>query len=291
MKIGSAFPTTEVGNDPAVIRDYVQAVEALGYDHLTCIDHVIQGESPPPGDEWMAYYTRANPFHEAMVLLGFVAGATTRLGLATAILILPQRQAVLAAKQFAELDVLCGGRLRAGVGIGWNALEFDALGETFRGRAARMEEQIALLRALWTNDTVRFAGEWHRVEDAGLNPLPVQRPIPVWIGAFRPAAIRRAGRLADGWFVNPRIEPAAAEAQIEVFREAAAGAGRDPASLGIDATLHVGERDDEALAKEACAWAALGATHLTVRTIYSGLDGAEAHIAALERVRAVLPAG
>ena len=278
MKIGVAFPTTEIGSDPAVIRDFAQAVEELGYDHLTIIDHVLQA-GEPEADDWRAYYTRDNMFHEPLVTLGYLSGVTSRIGLATAILILPQRPTVLVAKQAAELDVLCGGRLRLGVGIGWNALEFDAMGQNFKNRANRMVEQIQLMRALWSNELVDFQGEWHRIENSGINPLPVQRPIPVWIGAFAPPAIERAAREGDGWFVNPRLDPGdEAERLVDVFRNAAVGAGRNPDTLGMDATLHLGDRGPEEWAKLVEEWRRLGATHGTVRTMYSGFDTVEKHI-------------
>lgn len=287
MRIGTAFPTTEIGSDPERIRDYAQAVEALGYRHLTCIDHVVQSPEPAAGD-WRGYYTLENAFHEPMVTLGFIAGATRSLELVTAILILPQRPAALAAKQFAALDVLTGGRTRAGVGIGWNALEFDALGQAFANRARRFEEQIALMRALWSGGPVKFDGEWHTLDRLGINPAPTQASLPVWIGAFAPVAIRRAGRIGDGWFVNPRETPEEAGANVEIFRAAAREAGRDAESLGLDATLHVADKTDEALVDEARGWRNLGVTHLTVRTMYSGLAGPDEHLAALERVQALM---
>ena len=289
MRIGASFPTTEIGNDPAVIKDFVQAVEGMGYEHLTLIDHVIQAEEPV-SDDWRAYYVRSNPFHEPLVMIGFMAAATTILEFASAILILPQRPAVLVAKQLAEVDVLSGGRLRAGVGIGWNALEFEALGQKFSTRARRMEEQIELMRALWTQEIVSFEGDFHTIGAAGINPLPVQRPIPIWIGAFEAPAVRRAGRLGDGWFINPRIKPDEAEAQIALFHAAAAEAGRDPQTLGMDATLHFGNRGDNELAAEAEAWRATGVSHLTVRTMYSDLETVDDHIEALRKARAALPA-
>lgn len=286
MRIGVAFPTTEIGTDPAVIRDFAQAVEDLGFDHITAIDHVLQAETAE-ADDWRSYYTRDNTFHEPFVLFGFLAAVTRTLELSTAILILPQRPAILVAKQAAELDVLSAGRLRLGVGIGWNALEFDALGQSFRNRARRIEEQVALMRALWTNEIITFDGEWHAVENSGLNPLPVQQPIPVWFGAFEPPAIQRAGRLGDGWFLNPRIAPGAeAEAQIAIFRNAAEESGRDPSTLGIDATLHIGDRDPEDWAQLVTDWQAHGVTHVTLRTMYAGLATPDDHIDVLKRFKA-----
>jgi len=289
MRIGVAFPTTEIGTDPAAIRDFAQAAEELGYDHITIIDHVLQA-GKPAGDDWRAYYSRDNMFHEPFVTLGFLAAVTERIGLATAILILPQRPAVLVAKQAAQIDVLCKGRLRLGVGLGWNELEFDALGQDFKNRGPRMVEQIALMRALWTHELVTFEGEWHRIMDAGINPLPVQRPIPVWVGAFAAPAIRRAAKVADGWFVNPRLDPDSVAARsIEIFREAATNAGRNPDELGLDATLHLGGRGSQEWAALAEGWKKLGVSHCTVRTMYSGFDTLDDHLAAIRSFRAAYP--
>lgn len=289
MKIGVAFPTTEVGNKPADIREFVRGVEDMGYDYLTCIDHVIQGAQAVAQD-WRAYYTLDNPFHEVLVLFGFIAALTDRLELATSILIAPQRPTVLIAKQFAEIDVLTGGRTRAGLGIGWNELEFDALGQNFKTRARRMEEQIVLLRQLWSQKRVTFHGEWDTVNDGGINPLPVQRPIPIWIGGFAPAAIRRAGRLADGLFLNPRVKPGTqGDSDIADFRQAARDAGRDPSTLGLDVTLFTEGRGANELREEFEAWREHDATHLTVRTMTAGYTSVSQHLKALEEARKALP--
>jgi probable F420-dependent oxidoreductase len=289
MHIGVAFPTTEIGTDPAAIRDFAQAAEDLGYDHITIIDHVLQA-GKPAADDWRAYYSRDNMFHEPFVTLGFLSAVTERIGLATAILILPQRPTVLVAKQAAQIDVLCRGRLRLGVGIGWNDIEFDALGQNFKNRGPRMVEQIALMRELWTHELVTFDGEWHRIADSGINPLPVQQPIPVWVGAFVAPAIRRAAKVADGWFVNPRLDPDdTAVRSIEIFREAATAAGRNPDDLGLDATLHLGGRGPQEWAALAEAWKGLGVSHCTVRTMYSGFTTVDEHLEALKSFRAAYP--
>ncbi|MSO76885.1 MAG: LLM class F420-dependent oxidoreductase [Alphaproteobacteria bacterium] len=288
MRLGVAFPTTEIGNDPAVIGEFARAVEDAGYDHLTCIDHVLGAGTAK--DEWRAYYTRANAFHEVLVLFGFMAALTKRIELASAVLILPQRQTALVAKQAAEIDVLSRGRLRLGVGLGWNEIEYEALNENFRNRARRFEEQIVLLRRLWTEDLVTFNGTYHKLNDVGINPVPVRRAIPLWVGAFDPKAVERAGRIADGWFVNPRIPPGnEASDAIETFRKGARSVGRDPAKLGIDATVHIGGKTPAECVAEAEAWRRLGATHLTVRTMYAGLDTPAQHIEAIRRIRAALP--
>ena len=290
MRIGVAFPTTEIGTDPAAIRDFAQAAESLGFDHITAIDHVLQSGTAA-ADDWRSYYTRNNMFHEPLILFGYLAAITQKIELATAILILPQRPTVLVAKQTAELDVLCGGRLRLGVAIGWNELEFDALGQRFRNRAKRMEEQIEVLRLLWTKELVTFDGQYHKIENAGINPLPVQASIPVWLGAFESPAIRRAGRMGDGWFLNPRVGPGdEARAQIEEFSAAARESGRDPAALGIDVTLHVADADPQEWAAQAAQWQAMGATHVTMRTMYAGLETPAQHIDAMRRFRDAFPA-
>jgi len=283
MRVGIAFPTTDIGNDPMVIRDFVQAAEELGYDHLTIIDHVIQGRQGKGG--WRDFYSLKNPFHEVFVVLGYIAALTKRIELCPAVLIMPQRQTVLVAKQAAEIDVLSAGRLRLGVGLGWNALEYGALGENFHDRGRRMEEQVEVLRRLWSEELVTFRGRWHTIEDAGLNPLPVQRPIPLWFGAFEERAIRRAGRLGDGLFVNPRVGASEARDSVRFLREAAVSVGRDPAAIGIDATLHVGDRGMQEIATEAEEWRGLGATHVTLRTMYSGMGGIGDHIDAMRRFR------
>lgn len=288
MRIGVAFPTTEIGNDPSAIRDFVQSAEELGYAHVTCIDHVVQAGRAEAG--WRAYYTRDNAFHEPLILFAFAAAVTKRIELAPAVLVLPQRQAALVAKQAAELDVLSGGRLRLGVGIGWNEAEYEALGQDFRSRARRFEEQIEVLRALWSQDLVTFRGEHHKLTDVGLNPGPLRRPLPLWLGAFETRAIARAGRLADGWFLNPRVAPGSeAEALIGAFRAAAREAGRDTARLGMDATLHVADKTPRQVAAEVEAWRGHGATHVTLRTMYSGLRSPAEHIATIRKLRAALP--
>lgn len=285
MQIGLSFPQTEIGDDPAVIRDFVQAAEDQGFAQLTIVDHVVQSGTPR-GPEFARFYTRDAMFHEALTTLAYIAATTERIRLATAILILPQRQAVLVAKQAAQVDVLSGGRLTLGVGLGWNEVEFEALDMGFGNRSKRLGEQIEVMRRLWTEDLVDFAGDWHRVDGAGINPVPVQRPIPVWVGALADNAIRRAARIADGWFMYPRQEPDdAAQARISLFRQAAAEAGRAPDDLGINATVFAsqGSGPDEWLAVME-RWHQLGVGHLTFRTAESGLQTPDDHIAAMRQL-------
>jgi probable F420-dependent oxidoreductase len=189
MHIGVVFPQTEIGNDPGAIREYAQAVEDLGYHHLLVYDHVL-GASPVNRPGWRGY-TSETPFHEPFVLFSYLAGLTQQLELVTGVLILPQRQTALVAKQAAEVDVLSGGRLRLGIGLGWNQVEFEALNEHFRTRGARIEEQVDVLRALWTQPVVTVHGRWHQIEEAGINPLPIQRPLSVWFGGHADPILTR----------------------------------------------------------------------------------------------------
>jgi probable F420-dependent oxidoreductase len=228
MRIGVVFPQTEIGNDAATIRDYAQTAEELGFQHVLAYDHVIGANlANRPG--WHPPYSHADPFHEPLVLFGYIAGVTRKLELVTGIIILPQRQTVLVAKQAAALDVLSGGRLRLGVGLGWNPVEYEALGQNFNDRGRRIEEQVAVLRRLWTEELVTFEGGWHKIIDAGINPGPLQRPIPVWFGGSDERALRRLARLGDGWF--PLLPPdAQCRAMVETIRRHAREAGRSPRS-------------------------------------------------------------
>ncbi|MEV0307711.1 LLM class F420-dependent oxidoreductase [Nonomuraea fuscirosea] len=278
MRIGVVLPQTELGGDAGAVRAYGQRVQELGYRHVMAFDHVV-GADPAVHEGWDGPYDVRTTFHEPMVLFGYLA-ALTSLELVTSIVILPQRQTVLAAKQAAEVDLLTGGRFRLGVGIGWNPVEYEALGEDSGNRGRRVEEQIELMRRLWTEQSVTFEGEFHRVTGAGIAPLPVRRPIPVWIGGQSPAAYRRAGRLADGWFpqMSPGQELDEAKAMVE---QAAARAGRDPATLGMEGRVSWRGDPDE-LAETARRWEASGATHLAVNTMRAGLRSVDEHLAALE---------
>jgi probable F420-dependent oxidoreductase len=223
-------------------------------------------------------------FHEPFVLYGYLAALTQRLELVTGVIILGQRQTALVAKQAAAVDVLSGGRLRLGAGIGWNAVEYEALNENFHDRGRRCEEQIAVLRALWTQEVVDFQGRWHHISHAGINPLPVQRPIPLWLGGRAEAVIKRVARLADGWF--PQFAPdEAGHRTIERLHTYAREAGRDPSTIGIEGRIAMAGQTPDIWAKEARAWQALGATHLSVNTMRAGLRSPTEHIAAIQRFK------
>ena len=280
MQVGVVFPQTEIGADPAVIRAYAAAVEELGYAHLLAYDHVL-GADPAGHPGWRGPYDVDSTFHEPFVLFGYLAGITS-LELVTGIVILPQRQTALVAKQAAQVDILTEGRFRLGVGLGWNRVEYEALGRDFSDRGRRIGEQVRLLRRLWTERSVTFEGRYESVRAAGLAPLPVQRPIPVWFGASTPPALRRVGRLADGWFPQRRPGPELEEG-LGIVRAAAAAAGRDPAGIGVEGRVHLSDGVDAVLA-QISAWRALGASHVGVNTMGVGAVGVDRHIALLAEV-------
>ena len=283
-QIGVVFPQTEIGADPQAVRDYAQAAEELGYEHLLAYDHVLGANAlSRPG--WPGPYDHTHMFHEPFVLFGHLAGLTTRIRLTTGIIILPQRQTALVAKQAAEVDVLSGGRLRLGVAVGWNAVEYEALGQNFRDRGVRSEEQVEVLRLLWTNPLVTFRGRWHRITDAGLNPLPVQRPIPIWFGGGAEAVIARVGRLGDGWL--PEFEPDdEGRARLERMRAHARAGGRDPHGIAIERVIAIRDRTPKEWLGLARAWEGLGASYVAVDTMRAGLSPRE-HIDAIRRYKAI----
>ena len=284
VKLGVIFPQTEIGTDPIAIRDYAQAAESLGYEYLLAFDHVL-GANAASRPGWAGSYRHTDSFHEPFVLFGYLAGVTSRIELATGIIILPQRQTALVAKQAAEVDVLSGGRLRLGIGIGWNDVEYEALGESFHNRGRRSEEQIEVMRALWTNELVTYDGRWHKITDAGICPLPVQRPIPIWFGGTADQTLRRIARLGDGWISNLRGPDDRARDIISRLRDYARREGRDPDELGIEAWVAVRSGPAEQWAGDAAAWKELGATHISVNTMRAGFSSTQDHIDALRRFK------
>ena len=281
MHIGVVFPQTEFPPDPGAVHEYAQTAEALGYSHIVAYDHVLGANPDRPGG-WSGPYTNRSSFLEPFSLFSFLAGFTARIGFAPGVIILPQRQTALVAKQAATLDVLCSGRLRLGIGLGWNAVEYQALGMSFQDRGRRVEEQVALLRALWTQPLVTFNGRWHAVDDAGLNPLPVQRPIPLWFGGMAPAALRRMARLGDGWMTNART-PQDAAPLLSLLRDELAQASRPSATFGLEARLQFADGQADAWHALREGWRSVGATHLALNTMGCGLDTPAGHIAALRR--------
>jgi probable F420-dependent oxidoreductase len=280
MKIGVVFPQTEFGNDAVALRDYAQAIEGLGFSHLLAYDHVLGANPERPGG-WQGPYTFQHPFHEVLVLFSYLAACTQRLEFASGIVILPQRQTALFAKQAASLDVLSGGRLRIGIGLGWNEVEYASLGQDFHTRGKRIEEQVSLLRQLWTQPLVEFQGRWDSIPDAGLNPLPLQRPIPLWFGGYVEAVLRRMARLGDGWMPGFR-SPQEARPTLEFLERLLEEAGRSRADFGLEPRLHYENGDPGAWQASLRDWEAAGATHISFNTMGAGFDTPQKHLAALQ---------
>ena len=281
MRIGVIFPQFEFGTDPAAVRDYAQTAEALGYSHIGADDHII-GPNPDRPGGWTGWVTYKTAFYEPFVLFSFMAGITRTIEFETCVLLLPQRQTVLVAKQAAGLDVLSGGRLRLGIGNGWNQVEYQSLGEDFHNRGKRVEEQLALLHRLWTEPHVDFHGQWHHVPDAGINPLPVQRPIPIWFGGQSEPVIWRAARWGAGWMP---LYGSAEEARsgLDCLDSALVAAGRSRAGFGLEARISFGKGDAGDWQRLLEGWRAVGATHISLVATGSGLDTPEKHIEALRR--------
>lgn len=281
MKIGVVFPQTEYGDDPVAIRDYAQTAEGLGYSHIVAYDHVLGANPQRPGG-WQGPYTYQHPFLEPFVLFSYMASVTQKIEFTPGIIILPQRQTALVAKQAATLDVLSGGRLRLGVGLGWNEVEYIALNENFHNRGRRIEEQVQLLRLLWTQPLVNFNGRWHRIPDAGLNPLPRQRPIPIWFGGSAEPAVKRMARLGDGWLTNYR-RPADALPTIDRLRYYVAEAGRRWEDFGIEARIPYGDGNPDSWMRLVSDWREAGATHFSLNTMGVGLSSPSQHLKAIEK--------
>lgn len=277
MKLGVVFPQTEIGDDPDRVARFATTAESLGYDHIIAYDHVL-GANTRNRPDWQGPYTDKSMFHEVFVLFGYLAGLTEFLELVTAVVILPQRQTVLVAKQAASLDVLCKGRFRLGIGTGWNPVEYEALDQNFGNRGRRSEEQIDLLRKLFAEDVISYDGKWHKISEAGLNPLPVGKHIPIWLGGMAPQVMDRVARIADGWFpfFNPELEN-----QLSGIREKAQQHGRDPGDIGIEVMIGLGDADSKQL-DQLKRLQDLGVSHSAVVTMNIGLSP-EAHIEAIER--------
>jgi probable F420-dependent oxidoreductase len=300
FRIGVVFPQTEIGTDPGVIRAFAQTAEGLGFSHLVFYDHVIGADTKNrPG--WTGY-THESMFHEPLTLISYLSGITQKIGFLTGVIILPQRQAVLVAKQAAQADLLSNGRLRLGVGTGWNGVEYEALGVSFEKRGARMEDQIRVLRRLWTERSFSESGVYHRITEAGIYPLPVQRPIPIWIGGNAEFALKRAARLGDGWY--PHLAAASAKQTIRSFYDEVKKAGRDPSRVAFENDIIVSSLLDESSTNnakissypavslraleqgvaEAVAWKTAGAGGVSFHTMNLGVPEGKAHIDILYRL-------
>jgi probable F420-dependent oxidoreductase len=286
MKLGVVFPQNVIGGDPVIVRDFVQAAEGLGYNHIIAYDHVL-GINPAAYPNWQGPYTSADLFHDPFTLFSYMAGITNRIEFSPQIVILPQRQAVLVAKQAASLDVLSGGRLRLGIGIGWNKVEYVSLGQNFHDRGQRSEEQIAVMRALWAEPHVRFEGKHHTIPNAGINPLPT-RPLEIWIGGGSEKTYDRIGRIGDGW-LNIYVSPDKFGPALTTIRASAERSGRDPTAIGLECWVSMGYGSADEWQAEIETWRSLGTTHLALNTIQNrgylhAIQGRDAatHLKAIE---------
>lgn len=289
MEIGVIFPQTEFPTDPIAIRDYAQTVEGLGFKHMHAYDHVLGANPERPGG-WSGPYTYKDQFFEPFTLFSYLAGLTDKIIFATGILILPQRQTALVAKQAATLDVLSHGRLRLGVGNGWNEVEYTALGENFHSRGKRMEEQVKLLRMLWTKPLLKFEGRWHTIPDAGINPLPVQRPIPIWFGGTDERVLHRMARIGDGWMLSSRVLEQGTQ-KLDRLDHYLEQAGRDISSFGLDLRLNLSLAGESEWLNQLQVLEKLGATHVSINTMGCGFRSATAHIEALQHFARVVELG
>ena len=279
MRFGAVFPQLEVGNDPGAIRAYAQTVEAQGYEHLIAYDHVL-GADVSKHKGWKPPYGHEHAFHEPFVLFGFLAAATRRLTLMTGVIVLPQRQTALVAKQAAALDVLSGGRLRFGIGTGWNFVEYEALGVDFKRRGAIYDEQIQVLRALWQKPLVTFKGRFHKITAAGLNPLPVQRPIPLWFGGKAEVVIKRVAKWGEGWipFIAPDDHGRAMIAKLHRY---ARQAKRKPTAIRVERVLRLPVHGPDSWVKEIEASRGIGITDIALDTQRAGLKNVDDHLRTL----------
>jgi probable F420-dependent oxidoreductase len=287
MRVGVVFPQTEFGHDPLAVRDFAQTAEGLGYTHVIAYDHVLGANPDRPGG-WSGPYSYQHPFLEPFILFAYMAAVTRSIELAPGVIILPQRQTALVAKQAASLDALSGGRLRLGVGLGWNPVEYQALGEDFHTRGRRLEEQVGLLRRLWTEPLVTFSGRWDTVDDAGLNPLPVRRPIPLWFGASAEAAIRRAANLADGWMMTGTRTAREAQPLLEFLDRFLEQAGRSRIAFGVEVRLPYRSEAAREWPQQVRAWEQLGVTHLSLNTMGAGCEGPDGHRRAMHEFAGAL---
>lgn len=298
IAVGVSFPTTEIGTDVLAIRDFAQAVEDMGFSHLVGYDRLL-GINPANRPNYLteiSIYTHEHMFQEPLMLFSYLAGVTRNIGLVSGVIVLPQRQTLLFAKQAANVDQYCRGRLRLGVGIGQNPIEYEAMGVPYKERTARMEEQIHLLRRFWTEPWFSETGKFHSIFEAGINPLPVQRPIPIWIAGHAPAAMDRAARIGDG--MMSYLDAHLAEETVGRFRELVKKHGRDPEQIRLENFVFVTAMADprkktgpEDAVVEIETWRKAGSREITLHTMDIGLRGVEQHIGFLRKVAGMLELG
>jgi len=283
MQLSAWFPTRDIGDDPSKIRDWAQAAEDLGYDYIEVPDHVFGATAR---DGWEPRYDEEDPFHETFTTLAFLAAATQKIKLSTGVLILPQRQTGLVAKQAAQVDLLSEGRLRLGVGVGWNHVEYQALDMDWHTRGARQAEQVEVLRRLWTEDLVTFKGKFHDMVEVNIVPQPAQRPIPIWFGGSSDAVVKRAARLGDGWMPIISPDEKAAE-KLEDLRGHLRSFGRDPSTFGLEGWLRMSDDDPQRWAADADGWRRLGAQIVMLYPMYR-IPTFEGQVETLRRFKEVV---
>ena len=272
---GIVFPQTEIGADPGAVKAFAQGAEALGFDGLMIYDHVV-GADLSHRPHWNGWYDLKDMFHEIFVVMGYIAALTERIQLVSGIVILPQRQTTLVAKQAAEVDILSGGRLTLGIGVGWNDVEFTALNEDFTNRGKRCEEQIEVMRALWTTESVDFDGKYHHLPEVGIKPLPVQRPIPIYLGGTADVVLQRAARMGDGWF--PMDSATDAAPMVEKLARFCEQAGREYSQFDVPCTISLADNDMDWVAGQIQAWKQLGASGFYLDTMNAGCKGVDDHL-------------
>lgn len=279
MEFGAVFPHNEIGTDPGAIKAYAQGVEALGATHLLIYDHVL-GADPDRAGGWQGAYDKNVAFHEPFTTFAFIAAVTEKLEMITTVLILPQRQTVLVAKQAAQVAVLSNNRFRLGIGTGWNKIEYEALNETFTNRGKRQAEQVELMRKLWREDSLTYQSEYHTINGAGINPRP-SKPIPVWFGGSAPALLERCGQIGDGWIPLMGANDAAREC-IDTIRSSRAATGRSFEDFGIQAQAQYSGGNPDRWASHAVKWRDIGATHLAIATHNAGPTDVDGHLSRIQ---------
>lgn len=269
MQIGASLPIGDIGTGPVAIRDYGQTVEALGFDYVITGDHVMGANPAKPNPTSARIGTNEHPVHDPFVVLSFLAGCTMRLGFATGIVIMPQRQTVLLAKQAAGLDLLCNGHFRLGVGVGWNEIEYEGLNENFRNRGRRSEEQVAVMRALWAEPHVKFKGRYHNIDDSGINPRPASGRIPIWWGGHADVILERIARIGDGWMPLAYSPGDKALAKLDQLRTLTKQAGRNPSDVGVEVWMSLGAGTPDDWRRDFTFWKNAGVNHIAAHTTYN----------------------